>query len=202
VKWALPSNNKTEKLVTTAKVLSKYCCFNQTGDCPRVARWMKRARGDRHPFYSGVGLAYEPEILPVSLEMLSRLPRTHSSRGSLIAALLASHLEEQFMTMQRSTRNMSGRAHSAALASGELAGYEAHSGLARLMPFQRWCATINPTEAAKELYLYVRARLKMRAAESLTAQAAAARVRVKRPRASKSRTAAPVEHRTAEQRLG
>ena len=202
MKWALPSNNNTEKLVTTAKVLSKSCCFNQAGDCPRVARWMKRARGERRAFCSEASLANEPEILPMSMEILSRLPRTHSSRGSLIAAVLASHLEEQFMSIEKSIPTAYGHAHSAALSDGEIAAYEARSKLARLMPFHRWCATLDPTEAAKELYLFVRARLKLRAAESLQSATATARIRVKRPRASKSRSAAPPTDRAAEQRLG
>ena len=138
----------------------------------------------------------------MSMEILSRLPRTHSSRGSLIAAVLASHLEEQFMSIEKSIPTAYGHAPSAALSDGEIAAYEARSKLARLMPFHRWCATLDPTEAAKELYLFVRARLKLRAAESLQSATATARIRVKRPRASKSRSAAPPTDRAAEQRLG
>jgi hypothetical protein len=202
MKWALPSNNNTEKLVATEEVLSKSCCFNQTGDCPRVARWMKRARAERHAFCPDAGLDYEPEILPVSLEILSRLPRTHSSRGSLVAALLASHLEEHFMSTHESTPITNPHAHAPALTEGEIAAFEARSKLARLMPFHRWCAALDPTEAAKELYLFVRARLKMRAAESLDAASTTARTRVKRPRASRSRSAADMKDGAAEQRLG
>ena len=202
MKWVLPSKNNTEKLVTTAKVPSKFCCFNQAGDCPRVARWMKRARGDRRAIYSEASLAHEPEIFPVSLEILSRFPRTHSSRDSLIAAVLASHLEEQFMTIQENIPVPNRHSHSVAFSDSEIAAQEARSKLGRLMPFNRWCATLDPTEAAKELYLFVRARLKMRAAESLQSATTTARKRVKRPRASKSRSAAPLKDAAAEQCLG
>jgi hypothetical protein len=202
MKWVLPSNNNTEKLVTTAEVLSKSCCFNQAGDCPRVARWMKRARGERRAFCADASLANEPEILPVSLEILSRLPRAHSSRGSLIAAVLAAHLEEQFMSIEKSIPMSNGHGHSAALSDREIAAYEARNRLARLMPFHRWCTALDPTDAAKELYLFVRARLKMRVTESLKSATATARIRVKRPRASKSRSAALLKDPAAEQRLG
>lgn len=31
--------------------------------------------------------------------------------------------------------------------------------LARLMPYEEWCAAVNPTETAKELYAFVRRTL-------------------------------------------
>ncbi len=187
--------------MATEKVLSQFC-FNQTGVCPRVARWMKRARWERRAFHSDANLAYEPEILPVSLEILSRLPRTHSSRGSLVAALLASHLEEQVMTIHNSRPTPNRRAASDEPAHADITAREAHSRLGQLMPFHRWCATLDPTDAAKELYLFVRARLKLRAAESLSAGSTTPGVRVKRPRASKARSAAPLKGGAAEQQIG
>jgi hypothetical protein len=126
----------------------------------------------------------------------------YSSRDSLIAAVLASHLEEQFMTIQNSIPTANGHFDSAASSDREIAAYQARIKLARLMPFHRWCAALDPTEAAKELYLFVRARLKMRAAESLQSASTTARIRVKRPRASKSRSAAPLKDPAAEQCLG
>jgi hypothetical protein len=162
---------------------------------------MKRARGERRAFYADASLAYEPEILPVSLEILSRLPRTHASRGSLVAALLASHLEEQFMTIRNSAAPANRHAASSESTHADITPLDAHGRLARLMPFHRWCAALDPTDAAKELYLFVRARLKMRAAESL-ATASTAQVRVKRRRASRTRSAVPMKNAATEQQIG
>jgi hypothetical protein len=94
-------------------------------------------------------------------------------RGTFIAALLGRHLEELVTggnmvggDAPRSTRLVGSRAQAAAS--------EAQQRLERLMPFDEWCAKLKPTQAAKELYLFVRARLEMRAAEAAERARAAA----------------------------
>ena len=107
-----------------------------------------------------------PEILPLSLHVLFRSPCTLYMRGTFIAALLGRYVEEQVSqgdtiegSEPRRTRLVGSRA--------EATASDLQRRLNRLMPFDEWCATLHPTEAAKELYLFVRARLEMRAAEAL-----------------------------------
>lgn len=44
---------------------------------------------------------------------------------------------------------------------------DAEKRLSRLLPYEEWCATLRPTDAGKELYLFVRARLEMRLADAI-----------------------------------
>jgi hypothetical protein len=107
-----------------------------------------------------------PEILPLSLRLLFRAPCALYMRGTFIAVLLGRYVEDQVSkggrmegSESRRTRPVGGRA--------EATASDIQQRLNRLMPFDEWCATLKPTEAAKELYLFVRARLEMRAAEAL-----------------------------------
>jgi hypothetical protein len=113
-----------------------------------------------------VGREVSAEVLPLSLRLLFRAPCTLYMRGTFIAALLGRYVEEHVSkagriegSEPRRTRLIGSRA--------EAAASDIQRRLNRLMPFDEWCATLNPTEAAKELYLFVRARLEMRAAEAL-----------------------------------
>jgi hypothetical protein len=108
-----------------------------------------------------------PEILPLSLRLLFRAPCTLYMRGTFIAALLGGYLEEQVSKAGRIEGSESRRARLVGGSRAEAAASDIQRRLNRLMPFDEWCATLKPTEAAKELYLFVRARLEMRAAEAL-----------------------------------
>jgi hypothetical protein len=44
---------------------------------------------------------------------------------------------------------------------------EAKRKLDRLMPFKRWCAAVKPTDAAKEVYCFVRRLLKQQHANAV-----------------------------------
>jgi hypothetical protein len=129
-----------------------------------------------------------PEILPLSLRLLFRAPCTLYMRGTFIAVLLGRYVEEQVSkgakiegSEPRGTRLVGNRA--------EAAASDIQRRLNRLMPFDEWCATLKPTETAKELYLFVRARLEMRAAEALARLQSGGSER--RERSRKSKTSSP-----------
>ena len=105
-----------------------------------------------------------PEILPLTLRFLFRFPCEMYMRGTFIAALLSRHLENELSTgdtiqgsVPRRARLVGSRAEDAS---------DVQRRLERLMPYEEWCATLKPTEAGKELYLFVRARLELRVAEA------------------------------------
>jgi hypothetical protein len=108
-----------------------------------------------------------PEILPLSLRLLFRAPCTLYMRGTFIAALLGGYLEKQVTKGGKIEGSESRRTRLVGGSRAETAASDIQRRLNRLMPFDEWCATLKPTEAAKELYLFVRARLEMRAAEAL-----------------------------------
>ena len=113
-----------------------------------------------------VGREVSAEVLPLSLRLLFRAPCTLYMRGTFIAALLGRYVEEHVSKAGRIEGSEPRRARLIG-SRAEAAASDIQRRLNRLMPFDEWCATLNPTEAAKELYLFVRARLEMRAAEAL-----------------------------------
>jgi hypothetical protein len=70
-------------------------------------------------------------------------------------------------------------------ASGEIARRK----LARLMPFDEWCDAINPTDTAKELYVFVRRTLEDQLEQSRRAATL--------PRRPATRAAGPARDRSA-----
>ena len=83
------------------------------------------------------------------------------------------------MNMRTGNHHVDDDTDAAAMDEAGLTPSAARSQLARMMPFHRWCASLNPTETAKELYLFVRTRLKMRARKGdAWAEAAASAMRV------------------------
>ena len=183
------STTTMERVVNTKKNLSQASSFN-SGECPRLERASKRAHAQRRASCPAKSAAYQPEILPVSLALLSKLPRACSTRAALITALLDRQLEEHFMNRRTTDDDADGDSDAAAMNESELTPSAARAQLAWMMPFHRWCASLNPTETAKELYLFVRTRLKMRAAEGGACADPGASARVKRSRALKARNAA------------
>ena len=125
------------------------------------------------------------EVLPLSLRLLFRAPCTLYMRGTFIAALLGRYVEEHVSKAGRIEGSESRRARFVG-SRAEAAASDIQRRLNRLMPFDEWCATLKPTEAAKELYLFVRARLEMRAAEALARLQNAPVPRRVRPAGSKT----------------
>ena len=138
-----------------------------------------------------------PEILPLTLRVLFRLPCTAYMRGTFIAALLGEYLEKNVNQGEKIEGSAPRRTRLAG-SKAEATASDIQQRLSRLMPFEEWCATLKPTEAAKELYWFVRERLEMRAAEALTRlQGTPPRGR---PRKAKSRSAEPTEQPSDKQR--
>jgi len=63
--------------------------------------------------------------------------------------------------------------------------------LGRLMPYEEWCALLRPTDAGKELYLFVRSRLEMRLADAVERARSATEDPRRRGRRTKTGSQAP-----------
>jgi hypothetical protein len=111
-------------------------------------------------------------------------------RGTFVAALLSRHLENELSTGDKIEGSVPRRARLVG-SKAEADASEVQRRLGRLMPYEEWCVTLKPTEAGKELYLFVRARLEMRAAEALERARIAAEQSTRRSRKQKRTPADP-----------
>ena len=191
--------NNNGDAVITAKTVAQPSCFTRPGHCPRFSRSSSRTRMSSSISACAPNAAEKPAILPPSFHTLFGFPLVSHIGGSVIAAMVGGQLEEQFMAAQRTADSAENHERPELRTYNRITPSDARRNLTRMMPFNKWCALLRPTEAAKELYLFVRARLRMRAAEENAVTRGAPTARVKRPRKPRARHAAPSKLGTGEQ---
>jgi hypothetical protein len=133
---------------------------------------------------------HQAGIPRISLRDLFRHEQELYMGGTFVAALHGRHQEEQLSTGDKIEGSAPRRA--------KLAGNRAEADvsdvqkrLSRLMPYEEWCTTLRPTDAGKELYLFVRERLEMRLADAVQRVRSATEQPRRRARRAKSSSQHP-----------